>query len=171
MSTEPGAPEQSPLMFYQGQPISREGAAARLEALRADPEFQARIAEKDASAFSENTKLWRLANGMPADPQPPASPDEVRSQMQDRDLQLDDARLSTWEKHIRMNDTMRFEHRRGLVTQQQHEDAQRELQRLKGDREFCAKVLAGNVDAVDRWMRFGRIAAMQVAPDDHDWSK
>ena len=73
----PATPEPAPLMFYQGQPISREAAAEQLQQLRDDPKFQERIAARDAEAFAENTRLWRLAHGMTPEPEPPQSPVQV----------------------------------------------------------------------------------------------
>jgi hypothetical protein len=39
------------------------------------------------------------------------------------------------------------------------------------DKEFGAKVLAGNMDAKARWASSNLIASMKVAPADYDWSK
>lgn len=162
----------APSNLMNNQPIGSltpEQAGARRAELMANPEFSARIAARDSEAFAEHTRLWRVEHNMTPEPQAPATPEDVRSGMLERDLQLDDARLAVWERNIRMDDQMRFEHRRGLVTKQQSEDAQREIERMKRDRAFGARVLAGDQDAVDRWMRFGRIASMQVAPDDYKW--
>jgi hypothetical protein len=76
----PLAPADSGSLFaglYNGQPISRAGAFARMEELRADPKFQERVAARDPDAFSEHTRLWRLAHGLSAEPQPPQSPVDV----------------------------------------------------------------------------------------------
>ena len=169
MSTEPATSE--PLSFYQGQPISREQAGTQLAELRNDPEWLARWNAKDANAIAENTALYRIRQGMPPEPLPDPTPEQIRQTMQDRDREIDEARLSTWEQHIRMDDQMRLEHRRGLVTKEQSDTAKREIEKMKSDAAFCRLVLAGNIDARDKWMRWGRIASMQVAPPDHDWSK
>jgi hypothetical protein len=158
---------------FSNQPIESllpADAQARRDALTADPAFQERIKLRDATAFDEAAKLWRVAHGMPAEPVPPATPQDVRASMLDRDAEIDEARLTTWERHIRMDEVMQFEHRRGLATKDQHETALREIEKMKADRAFGAKVLAGDMDAKDRWMRWGRVASMQVAPDGFDWT-
>lgn len=48
-------------------------AAQRMEDLKADPEFMKRVEAKDAVAFSEYNKAWRVAHGLPAEPAPPYS--------------------------------------------------------------------------------------------------
>jgi hypothetical protein len=100
---------------------------------------------------------------------PPETPDDVRAGMADRDVAIDDARLATWENLIRMDDQMKFEHRRGLATAQQVEDAKADIERMKSDSAFRLRVLNGDQDAKQRWLRAGRVASMQVAPDDYKW--
>ena len=70
-----------------------------------------------------------------------------------------------------MDDAMRFEAKRGLVTQQQVDEAKREIRRMLDDKSFGARVLANDMDAMDRWERFNLIASMKVAPADYDWSQ
>lgn len=158
MSTEPGA------SHVMNTPLTPEIAAARRQELMRDPEYGKAAASGDMVKVAELTKLWRLEHGMTPEPAPPVNPDEVRAQMTERDLAIDDARLGVWEKHIRMNDQMRFEHRRGLATAEQVEEAKRDIERMKKDSAFRVRVLAGDQDAVDKWMRAGRVATMQVAP-------
>jgi hypothetical protein len=43
-------PPVEPLLYHQGQPISREAARERMEALQADPAFRARIDARDGAA-------------------------------------------------------------------------------------------------------------------------
>jgi hypothetical protein len=93
---------------------------------------------------------------------PPETPDDVRAGMADRDLAIDDARLATWEKLIRMDDQQRLEHRRGLATAQQIEDAKAEIERMKADAAFRVRILNGDQDAKRRWLLAGRVATMQV---------
>jgi len=169
--TEQTTEQATPLVWDHGTAFTPELASERLAALRADPEFKARIDAKDPAAFAENTRLWRIANGMPPEPQPPATPEEIRQQMTERDLAIDDMRLATLEKHVPMNDRERFEHRRGLATRQQVEDAKRRQERMLADRAFGARVLNGDRDAVDEWLRIGRVANMTAVSDDYDWSK
>src|SRR5689334_17453638 len=118
------------------QPLSPEQAGARRAELMRDPEYGKAAAGGDMVKVDELTKLWRIEHGMTPEPTPPASPDEIRSQMTERALAIDDDRLATWEKLIRMDDQMRFEHRRGSATAQQIEDAKAEIERMKSDAAF-----------------------------------
>jgi len=52
-----------------GDPLVDPAAAtARMEQMRADPEFLKRVEAKDAAAFSECNKAWRVSRGLPAEP-------------------------------------------------------------------------------------------------------
>src|SRR5262249_40938734 len=86
------APVQSPLAYYQGQPISAAGAAERIEQLRVDAGFQQRIAARDPEAFAEHTALWRIAHGMTAEPQAPQTMPDVFQQANERVLRETEAR-------------------------------------------------------------------------------
>jgi hypothetical protein len=44
-----------------------------METLTQNPEFMDRVRARDAEAFSEYNKLWRLSRGMSAEPEPPHS--------------------------------------------------------------------------------------------------
>ncbi len=102
--------------------------------------------------------------------QPPASSDDIRAQMTDRDLDLENKRIETLGKLIRdFDDVKRGTIARGLATQQQHDEAVRELARMKKDPAFGRRVLAGEADAVDMWSRMNLVAAMRVAPPDYKW--
>jgi hypothetical protein len=170
MSTEPDTLGE-PLVWVDGQPTTREQAGARRQELMADPEYGKAAAGGDMVKVAELTRLWRIEHGLPADPVPPANPEDVRKQMLDADLAIDDARLATWEKHIQMDYVARAQHHRGLATQEQHDQAVRMIERMKADRAFGAKVLAGDIDAKEKWMRWGLVASMRVAPPDYDWTK
>lgn len=146
-------------------PLTPETAGARRQELMRDPEYGKSAAQGDMVKVAELTKLWRIEHGMTPDPVPPVSPDEVRSSMLERDLQLDDARLAAWEKFVPMSDEQRFEHRRGLATAQQISDAKAEIERMKRDGAFRVRVLSGDQDAVKRWLLAGRVATMQPVPE------
>jgi hypothetical protein len=164
MSTEPGATQ------LINTPLTPEQAGARRAELMADPEFQSRVAARDAVAFDEHTKLWRVEHGLTPEPQPPATADEVRARMTERDLAIDDARVMTYAKFIDgWNDEKRATIARDLATQEQHDEAVREVDRMKRDKVFAARVLAGDSAAVDAWIRFGKIASMKIAPPGHMW--
>jgi hypothetical protein len=164
-------PAPEPLVWLDGQPTTRTDAGARRQELMADPEYGKAAAAGDMTKIAELTKLWRIEHGMTPEPQPPANPEDVRASMLDRDAMFDDARLAAWERHIRMDDQMRLEHRRGLVTAQQYEQAQLAKERMLRDGAFRTRVLNGDREAVDEWMRIGRLCSMQIAAPDHDWTK
>ena len=169
--TDNNVPAAEPLIWLDGQPTTREQAGARRQELLQDPAYGKLAAAGDMAKISELTRLWRIEHGMTPDPVPPATPQDVRASMLDRDAEIDEARLTTWERHIRMDEVMQFEHRRGLATKEQHETALREIEKMKADRAFGAKVLAGDLEAKDGWMRWGRVASMQIAPDGFDWTQ
>jgi hypothetical protein len=143
-------------------PLTPETAGARRQELMRDPEYGKAAASGDMVKIDELTKLWRIEHGLTPEPTPPANPDDIRKQMTDRDLAIDDARLATWEKLIRMDDQQRLEHRRGLATAQQIEGAKAEIERMKSDAGFRLKVLNNDQDAKRRWLLAGRVASMQV---------
>jgi hypothetical protein len=165
--------QPSPNMLYQGQLYSRETAAAEIARLDADKDFVAAALGGDVAAQQLRRDFWLMARGH----QPggvPATPSDgtgVQQQMNEREEQIQEARLGVWQKHIRMDDTMKAELRRSLATAEQVDDAKREIRRMLADPEFGAKVLRGDMDAKDRWHRFNLISAMQVAPENYDWSK
>jgi hypothetical protein len=161
-----------PLVYLDGQPISREQAGARRQELMADPDYGEAAAGGDMVKVAELTKLWRIEHGMTPEPVPPANPDDVRKSMTDRDLAIDAARVDTWGKYIiGFDDAKRATIARGLATQEQHDEAKRELERMKRDPETARRVLSGDADAMDKWTRYNLIASMRVAPADYDWSK
>lgn len=147
------------------QPLTPERAAARRQELMRDPEYGKAAAGGDMVKVAELTKLWRVEHGMTPEPVPPANPEQVRERMHERDLALDEARLGTWEKLVPMSDEQRREHRAGLATAQQISDARAEIERMKRDSAFRARVLNGDQDAVKRWLLAGRVATMQPVPE------
>jgi hypothetical protein len=151
-------------------PLSPEAAAARRRELM-QGDYGKAAAAGDMTKIAELTKLWRVEHGMTPEPVPPATPEDVRASMLDRDLQLDDMRLCTWERLADMDDQQKFEHRRGLATAQQVADARDAIERMKKDAGFRVRVLNGDQDAVRKWLLAGRVATMQIADADHDWSK
>jgi hypothetical protein len=174
MTFDPGPQPASehPLMLYQGQPISREGAASLRAELMAKPEYANAFQNNDGARLTELRHLYQLQRGQqPGDvPVAPSDAASVQAQMSEREQHLQEARLDTWAKHFRMDDVQRAEAKRGLATQQQVDDAKREIRRMLDDQEFGAKVLRGDMDAKDRWARFNLIAAMRIAPDGYDWA-
>jgi hypothetical protein len=84
-----------PLMLYQGQPWSRESAAAQRAKLMADPEYAQAAINGDVSKQIELKDLWMLERGLEPSP-PPATTADVNLQALDReqrDYLLHDAAL------------------------------------------------------------------------------
>jgi hypothetical protein len=125
--------------FALSAKVVPEQAGARRAELMADAAYCKSAIEGDTGKQEMLRDSWMLERGyQPPSLRQPVSGDDVRAQMTDRDLELDNARLFTWEKHIRMTDQMKFEHRRGLATNQPSEDAKREIEKMKADRAFAA---------------------------------
>src|SRR4029077_1876537 len=111
MTDDVTTPAPEPLVYLDGQPTTRTEAGARRQELM-QGDYGKLAAAGDMTKIAELTKLWRIEHGMTPEPVPPATPQDVRASMLDRDAEIDDARLTAWEKHIRMDDQMRFAHRR-----------------------------------------------------------
>jgi hypothetical protein len=150
-----------------------QSAATALAAFDADEAKVKAALGGDIGAQQERRDLWMLARGMQpgAAPTMPSDGTGVAAQMNEREAAIEEARLDTWQKHIRMDDRMKAEAKRGLATAEQIEDAKREIRRMLDDPNYGRKILDGDMDAKDRWARMNLIAAMQVAPADYDWSK
>jgi hypothetical protein len=168
----PAAPIE-PTLWLDGQPWSPSMAVKAMAEFDADKDKVAAALGGDVSKQQERRNYWLMARGhqpggVPVMPQDGTG---VAQQMNEREQQIQEAKLAAWEKHIRMDDAMRFEAKRGLATQQQVDEAKREIRRMLDDKSFGARVLANDMDAMDRWARFNLIASMKVAPADYDWSQ
>jgi hypothetical protein len=93
--------------------------------------------------------------------------------MSEREEQIHEAVLDTWAKHIPAADPVRrAQMARGLATADQITAAKESIERAKRDPEFGRKVLAGNMDARERWASWHFVAYhCREAPADYDWSK
>jgi hypothetical protein len=164
-------PAAEPIVWLKGQPVTRTAAGARRQELMADPEYGKAAAAGDMTKIAELTTLWRVEHGMTPDPPPPATPEEVRASMLDRDAEIDDARIDGYAKYIPFNDEKRATIKRGLATQAQHDEAARELDRMIADPVLRQRIMDGDKDAKERWHAFNLIKALKIAPPDFDWSK
>jgi hypothetical protein len=104
-------------------------------------------------------------------PTMPSDAGGVAAQMTERDQQIHEAKLDVFAKHTRMTPELRAQFSRRLATQEQHDFATQEKERLLRDPEFRGKVFAGYADETDRWIKICQAAAAPVAPPDYDWSK
>jgi hypothetical protein len=166
-------PLGEPNLVYQGQLYSRETAAVALAAFDADEAKVKAALGGDLSAQQERRDLWMLARGMQpgALPAMPMDGHGVHEQMTEREEQITEARLDAFAKHTRMTPELRMQFSRRLATQEQHDFAVAERERLLKDPNFRAKVFAGHADETDRWIKIVQAATAPVAPADYDWSK
>jgi hypothetical protein len=154
-------------------PRTAPEAAEMYQTLRGNPEYM-KGWETDQGKQSTLAYLRWTSQGY--DPEAwgraPATPDEVRAQMGDRDQVLDERRVEGYGKDIiGFNDGIRATIKRGLATPEQHAEAERQLARMIADPEFGRKIMNGDMDARDKWARWNLIKALRVAPADFDWSK
>jgi hypothetical protein len=168
----PGATE---VMDQPLAPMTPEQAGARRAELTADPKFTERALAGGVAEQEMLRDLWLLERGhLPARLQP-VHVGDVYAGMGEREIEHDKQRVETYAKDIiGFDDKMRFQIARGLATRQQHDTAVRELAKLKSDPAFVQRLLRTDwpdQDARDLWQRWNLIAALRVAPDDHDWSK
>jgi hypothetical protein len=172
--TDDVAEQSTPNMLYNGQLYSREHAAAELAKFDADKDRVAAALGGDVARQQERRDWWLLSRGhIPgATPAMPTDAAGVEGQVQEREQQIRDAVLDTWQKHITMDDQRRLEMKRGLATKQQMDEAKKSIARAKADPAFGAKVLAGDMDAKERWHAWHFVAFhCKEAPADFDWSK
>src|SRR5262249_51016844 len=65
-------------------PTDPASAAQHMYALKADPKFMERVAAKDAAAFEQYNRLWRVAHGMTPERQMPVNTQDVLTQHSER---------------------------------------------------------------------------------------
>jgi hypothetical protein len=61
-----------------------------------------------------------------------------------------------------MDDQMRLEHRRGMATRAQVEDAKLAIEQMTADASFRQRVLDKEQVAYKAWMLWGRVSTMQI---------
>jgi hypothetical protein len=171
--TEDTAEQPTPNMLYQGQLYSREMAAAELVKLDGDADFVKAALGGDVSKQQLRRDFWMMARGYTpgAVPAMPSDAHGIHEQVAAREEQIVEARLDTFAKHTRQTPEMRAQFKRRLATAEQHDFATNERARLLKDGSFRQRVLNGDADTVDTWVRICQVAAAPVAPDDYDWTK
>jgi hypothetical protein len=165
MSTEPVF-SPSNIMNQPIESLSPDQAQARRDHLAADQKFQDRIAAKDAAAFEEHTKLWRVAHGMSPEPQVPINAMNVMTETIGRELQSVQMRAESL-RGDGLNETQIYEYLNGrpmpLGQRQIHE---RELRVLKSDTGFVQRYLAGDLAARAEMRRHNTALTMRVGTLD-----
>jgi hypothetical protein len=153
--------------------LTPEQAGARRAELMADSAFCKSAIEGDIGKQEALRDLWMIEHShKPASLQLPEDAAAVATRMSEREIELNQQRVETWGKFlVGFDEVKRATIARNLATQKQHDQAVSEVRRMLADHEFGRKVLAGDMEAKDRWATWNLIAAMQVAPDDYDWTK
>jgi hypothetical protein len=95
----------------------------------------------------------------------------IHEQVAEREAAITAARLDAFGKHVRMTPELRGQFKRRLATQEQHDFATAERERLPKDPTFRGKVFSNDADAIDKWVKIVQAATAPVAPQDYDWSK
>jgi hypothetical protein len=167
------AQTEGPILWHQGQPISREAAAEALTAFDADADKVKAALGGDIARQQERRDLWMLSRGHQpgAVPATPSDANAVQGQVQEREAAITEARLDTFAKHTRQTPEMRAQFKRRLATQDQHDYATAERARLLKDGNFRQRVLDGDADATDTWVRIVQAAAAPVAPAGYKWEE
>jgi hypothetical protein len=170
--TEDTAPTAPPLV-YNGQLYSREMAAAELAKFDANPDKVKLALGGNIDAQQERKDWWLLSRGHTpgATPAMPNDAHGIHEQVAAREEQITEARLDTFAKHTRQTPEMRAQFKRRLATAEQHDYAVNERARLLKDPAFGARVLNGDADATDHWVRIVQTAAAPVAPSDYKWDE
>jgi hypothetical protein len=127
----------------------------------------------DVSKQQLRRDFWMMARGYQpgATPAMPNDAQGIHEQVAAREEQIVEARLDTFAKHTRQTPEMRAQFKRRLATQEQHDFATNERARLLKDPAFRQRVVNGDADAVDHWVRIVQTAAAPVAPADYKWDE
>jgi hypothetical protein len=115
-------------------------AAQRMEQLKIDETFQQRVQAGDPEAFAEHTKLWRVAHGLPAEPQMPVNTQDVLTQHSSRAVAEAEQRMELYlTKGFSAESAYQIVNQRPIpFGERQHHD--RELARLKNDQAFMDRL-------------------------------
>jgi hypothetical protein len=136
--SEPGATDIVNIANAPLASLTPEQAGARYDSLKADSKFVERALAGGVDEQEMLRDLYQLARGhVPEHLRPPSNAGDVYEGMSLREIELDKQRVETYSKDIiGFNDEMRATIARGLATQQQHDQAVRELARLRSDPSF-----------------------------------
>jgi hypothetical protein len=128
-------------------PADPASASARMETLKADPAFMKRVEGKDAEAFSEFNRLWRISRGLTPDQQVPVNTVDVLTQHGERAVAAAEQHLGVYlEKGFSDEAAYQIVNRRPMLLEEK-QTRERELGRLQKDEAFMARYRAGDRDA------------------------
>jgi hypothetical protein len=172
------APESgsAPFLWHEGQPWSQQTAAARLAELDKDSEYTKALLAGDMAKVAERAAFKQMSEGkQPGPVAAPVDSGSVLQQMSEREQEHHEKRLDAFDRLIvgGMSPLMREQYGRRLATQEQHDFAVRERERLMADPAFVARIhpRSGKPDptAIEQWIHMTQIAAAPIAPPDHKW--
>jgi hypothetical protein len=163
MTETPGATN---VMSQPIESLSPTDAQARRDALTADPAFQERIKQRDASAFDEAGKLWRIAHGMPLEPTPPVNAVDVMTESIGRALQEVQTRADGL-RNDGFSEVQIYEYLNGRpIPLRERQDAERALASLKRDRAFQQRLNDADPTARYEWRRVHVNLSMPVGTQE-----
>lgn len=161
-AASPGTTPAEPFISWQGQPWSRESAGARRTALLNDKAYADAAKNGDSARCQELAALWQIEHYGSA-PQPPQTFGDVERQMEDR------ASRETAEYAEHLRTTVNFSEQqvneivnRRPIPDAQHRWHQQQLATLKSDRDFVARYLRGDREAVFEMRRHISATALPV---------
>jgi hypothetical protein len=127
--------------------LTPETAASAMDALKADPKFMERVVAKDATAFGEYNRLWRVSHGLPAEAQPAINTDDVFKETHARAVRETETRADMLRADGLAEESV-YQILNGrpipLAERRIHEQ---ELARLKRDQAWVQRYLAGDREA------------------------
>jgi hypothetical protein len=115
-------------------------AVQRIEQLKVDEAFQQRVQAGDPEAYAEHTRLWRVAHGLPAEPQMPVNTQDVLTQHSSRAVAEAEQRMELYQtKGFSAEAAYEIVNQRPIPFQErQHHE--RQLSRLKNDQAFMDRL-------------------------------
>jgi len=138
------------------------------ESLTADPAFMARAKEGDVKAFDEYNRAWRISRGMSPEPVSTVNEIDVLTQMGDRAIAEFESRAESL-RADGLSELAIYEYLNGRpVPLAEHQEAQRQLARLKSDKAFLQRLNDGNPDARREWRRVHLNISMPVVHNSTD---
>jgi hypothetical protein len=154
------------------QPLTPEVAAQQMDVLKADPKFMERVASKDAAAFNEFNRLWRISRGLPETPQPQSAA-EINAET--------DARVvAAVQQHAAVLGSLGYNEElqtvilgRRPVPQAEHDMHVSLYERYRKDAAFMARWSAGDMEAIKimRDHAIGKSLPIGTLQQINDWER
>lgn len=146
----PPAPAPAPASFVP----TPADAQARIEALKADKAFFQRLVARDPGARQEWDDLHSQAFGAHAQ-----SVDGIMRQMNAREQKFAAEDEARWRDRVNPEGPQEmFEYERGNATTSEKAAARRNIARMIADKQFGAKIIGGDYEALQYWNRMQWVA-------------